>query len=131
MAQEFALPSSDGFTLYREKNKESPLARTQNKINLKHGDMIYLVAERENLFPTETNSSPHVPLDFKSDTPTNGSSSYASPKIGSFQLNPTGKLNINSDIKEDDVDTQLDKLDGRIPRKRDPQLYKKKNFFLF
>jgi len=85
--------------------------------------MIYLVAERENLFPTETNSSPHVPLDFKSDITTNGSSSHASPKIGSFQLNNTGKFNINSEIKEDEVDTQLDKLDGRIPRKRDPQLY--------
>jgi hypothetical protein len=84
--------------------------------------MIYLVAERENLFSNETNSSSHIPLDFKFDTPTNGSSSYASPKIGSFQINNTGKLNINSDIKEDDVDTQLDKLDGRIPRKRDPQL---------
>jgi hypothetical protein len=84
--------------------------------------MIYLVAERENLFPSEVNSSPHVPLDFKSDTPTNGSSSYASPKVGSFQVNNTGKLHMNSDIKEDDVDIQLDKLDGRIPRQRDPQL---------
>ena len=84
--------------------------------------MIYLVAERENLFPTEVNSSPHVPLDFKSDTPINGSSSYASPKIGSFQLNNSGKLNLNADMKEDDVDIQLEKLDGRIPRKRDPQL---------
>jgi hypothetical protein len=84
--------------------------------------MIYLVAERENLFPNEINSSPYVPLDFKSDTPTNGSSSYASPKVGSFQINNTGKLYSNSDIKEDDVDTQLDKLDGRIPRQRDPQL---------
>jgi len=120
----------DSFTLYKEKNKQSPLARTQNKSNFKHGDMIYLVAERDNLFPTETNASPHVPLDFKSDTPTNGSS-YASPKVGSFQLNNTGKLNVNSDIKEDDVDIQLDKLDGRIPRKRDPQLYVKVNSCCF
>jgi hypothetical protein len=90
--------------------------------------MIYLVAERENLFSTEVNSSPHVPLDFKTDTPTNGSSSYTSPKIGSFQINNTGKLNMNSDIKEDDVDIQLDKLDGRIARKRDAQLYEKMNF---
>ncbi len=88
--------------------------------------MIYLIAERENLFPTELNSSPLV----KIDTPTNGNSSYASPKIGSFQINNTGKLNLNSDIKEDDVDTQLDKLDGRIARKRDPQLYEKNEFFI-
>jgi hypothetical protein len=100
-------------------------------MNFKHGDMIYLSAERENLFPTEINSSPHISSDIKTDTPINGSSSYASPKVGSFQLNSTGKLNINSDIKEDEVDTQLDKLDGRIPRKRDPQLYEEEKKFFF
>jgi hypothetical protein len=83
--------------------------------------MIYLVPERENLFPTENHSSPRVGLDFKADTPTNGSS-YTSPKVGSFISNTTGKLHMNSDLKEDDVDIQLDKLDGRIPRQRDPQL---------
>ena len=85
--------------------------------------MIYLVPEQENLFPTEVNSSPHVPLDFKSGTPTNGTS-YASPKVGSFQSSSIGKINASSnDVKEDEVDVQLDKIDGRIPRKRDPQLY--------
>jgi nuclear protein localization family protein 4 len=34
-----------------------------------------------------------------------------------------------TDLKEDDVDIQLDKIDGRIPRQIDPQLYKKK-FYL-
>jgi hypothetical protein len=83
--------------------------------------MVYLVAERDNLFPTENNASPHVALDFKSDTPTNGTS-YTSPKTGYFPANTTGKLHTNMDLKEDDVDTQLEKLDGRIPRQRDPQL---------
>lgn len=117
--------------LYKEKNKQSPVPKSQNKVTFKHGDMIYLIPEQENLFPTEIISSPHVPLDFKSDTPTNGSSSYASPKVGSFQVNNTGKLTVNSDIKEDDVDVQLDKLDGTIPRQRDPQLYEKLYFFFF
>ncbi|CAF4841511.1 unnamed protein product, partial [Rotaria magnacalcarata] len=80
-----------------------------------HGDMIYLVPERANLFPTDTNSSLHVPTDIKSDTPTNGNS-YASPKVGSFQINNLTKSSTNAtDIREDDVDIQLDKLDGRIP----------------
>lgn len=122
VSQVFSLPSIDGFTLYKEKNKQSPVARTPNKSNFKHGDMIYLAPERDNLFPTDVTSSPHVPLVFKTDTPTNGSSSYASPKIGSFQTNNTGRLVLNSDVKEDDVDTQLEKLDGRIARKRDAQL---------
>ncbi|CAF1251123.1 unnamed protein product [Adineta ricciae] len=122
VAQTFSLPSTDGFTLYKEKNKRSPVSRSSTKNALKHGDMIYLVPEQENLFPPEVTSSPHVPLDFKSDTPTNGNS-YASPKIGSFQSNSIGKMNVSSiDVKEDEVDVQLDKIDGRIPRKRDPQL---------
>ncbi|CAF3237679.1 unnamed protein product [Rotaria sp. Silwood2] len=124
VAQIFSLPSTDDFTLYKEKNKHLPLGRTQNRTNLKHGDMIYLVAERENLFPTDSNSSSsYGTLDVKSDTPTNGTG-YASPKVGSFQTNNMGKLNTinNTDIKEDEVDIQLDKMDGRIPRKRDPQL---------
>ena len=117
------ITTTDGFTLYTEKNKRSPVSRASTKNTLKHGDMIYLVPDQENLFPTEVTSSPHVPLDFKSDTPTNGTS-YASPKIGSFQSNSIGKMNVGStDVKEDDVDVQLDKIDGRIPRKRDPQLY--------
>ncbi|CAF4214808.1 unnamed protein product, partial [Rotaria sordida] len=122
VAQAFSLSSIEDFTLYKEKNKQSPLGRTQNRTNFKHGDMIYLVAERENLFPTDTTSSSYGTHDLKSDTPTNGNS-YASPKIGSFQTNNMGKLNTinNIDIKEDDVDIQLDKMDGRIPRKRNPQ----------
>jgi hypothetical protein len=82
--------------------------------------MIYLVAERENLFPSE-NDSTSATFDIKADTPINGSS-YTSPKIGSFQSNLTSKPLINADLKEDDVDIQLDKTDGRIPRQRDAQL---------
>lgn len=119
VAQTFALSSIDDFTLYKEKNKQLPVARTTTKVNFKHGDMIYLVAERANLFPNELTSSPQIS---KIDTPTNGSSSYASPKIGSFSATTMGKLIANADAKEDDVDVQLDKLDGRIARQRDPQL---------
>lgn len=85
--------------------------------------MIYLVAERDNLFPVDMKNSPQVTTDFKSDTPTNGSS-YASPSLGSYSTTLTTSKNAsNVDLKEDDVDIQLDKIDGRIPRQRDPQLY--------
>lgn len=92
------------------------------KVGLKHGDMVYLVAERVNLFSNPTTNSPVIS---KMDTPTNGSSSYASPKVGSFAANTMGKFLANVDVKEDDVDLQLEKLDGRIARQRDPQLYEK------
>jgi hypothetical protein len=41
------------------------------------------------------------------------------------QLNFLSKL---IDVKEDDVDLQLHKIDGRIPRQKDPQLYLEKFF---
>jgi hypothetical protein len=84
--------------------------------------MIYLVPERDNLFPTTDGyASPQVTLGFKAESPLNGGS-YASPTLGSFQSKSTGKLTIPSDVKEDDVDMQLEKIDGRIPRNRDAQL---------
>ena len=36
--------------------------------------------------------------------------------------NLLSQKNFLSKLNEDDVDIQLDKLDGRIPRQRDPQL---------
>ena len=88
----------------------------------RHGDMIYLVPSRDNLFPTtDSYASPQVALGFKAESPMNGGS-YASPTLGSFQSKSVGKLTIPSDVKEDDVDMQLEKIDGRIPRNRDAQL---------
>ena len=80
--------------------------------------MIYLVANRENLFSMHENSSPNVSISSKSDM-----STYGSPTVGSFLAGNPGKLNISSDCKEDDVDIQLDKMNGKIPRQRDAQLY--------
>ena len=89
--------------------------------SISHGDMIYLVAERENLFPNQTSSSPMTTVDSLFDKTANGNS-YSSPKIGSVQLNSSIKTASNSDLKEDEVDVQLDKIDGRIPRPRDSHL---------
>ncbi|CAF0812434.1 unnamed protein product [Rotaria sordida] len=103
----FSLSSSDHFVLYREQNKKSPIPRSPIKTNFRHGDIIYLVSEQDNLFSKENSSSSLI---IKSDKPIIKSSS---------QLNFLSKL---LDIKEDDVDLQLEKIDGRIPRQQDPQL---------
>jgi len=61
--------------------------------------MIYLIPEQENNFP----------LIIKSDNL-------------SLQLDFLSNL---IDTKEDEIDIQLDKIDGRIPRQLNPQLYEK------
>ena len=71
--------------------------------------MIYLVPKQDNLFANEN----HLPLIIKSDIPNDNSSS---------QLNFISTL-VN--VKEDDVDIQLDKINGKISRQMDPRLYEK------
>lgn len=71
--------------------------------------MIYLIPEQENLLSKENN----FPFIIKSEN-------------SSSQLNFLSNL---IDTKEDDIDLQLDKIDGRIPRQLNPQLYEK--LFLF
>jgi hypothetical protein len=67
--------------------------------------MIYLIPEQENNFP----------LIIKSDNL-------------SLQLDFLSNL---IDTKEDEIDIQLDKIDGRIPRQLNPQLYETFVCFLF
>jgi hypothetical protein len=67
--------------------------------------MIYLIPEQENLFAKE-NDTPFI---IKSD------SSASALDFLSDLIDP----------KEDDVDLQLDKIDGRISREPNPQLYEK------
>jgi nuclear protein localization family protein 4 len=67
--------------------------------------MIYLISTQENLFTKEN----IPPLIIKSD-------------------NPSSTLDFLSNLidpKEDEVDLQLDKIDGRISREPNPQLYDK------
>jgi hypothetical protein len=71
--------------------------------------MIYLIPEQENLFSKENN----FPLVIKSDN-TSSHIDFISNLI---------------DTKEDEIDLQLDKIDGRIPRQLNPQVYEKILFF--
>jgi len=71
--------------------------------------MIYLIPEQENLFAKE-NDTPFI---IKSD------SSVSALDFLSDLIDP----------KEDDVDLQLDKIDGRISREPNPQLYEKNLYF--
>ncbi|CAF0908325.1 unnamed protein product, partial [Didymodactylos carnosus] len=139
----FTLQSNDGYTLYKEKNKQSPLPRSTSKSiqnAIQHGDMLYLVVERDDILPTITTNYASSPrgIGIKNDpTTTSGpSSSSYSRSYGSNFTNgnsyvagsvPYGSTHSDYqlskiDLKEDEVDEQLDKMDGKIERKRDPQL---------
>ena len=76
---------------------------------LRHGDMIYLVPNQDNPFTKEN----HPPLIIESNIPNGNSSS---------QLNFISTL---ANMKEDNVDIQLDKMNGKIPRQMDPRLCEK------
>lgn len=83
-------------------------------ISYRHGDQIYLVPEHDNVFSRQNN----VSFVIKSDHPID---------ISSSPLSFISKL---IDIKEDDVDLQLDKVDGRIARQQDSRLYEIMRFFI-
>ncbi|CAF1570115.1 unnamed protein product, partial [Didymodactylos carnosus] len=106
-----------------------------------HGDMLYLVAECDDVLPATSNdySSSFRGIGIKNDpTMTTGASfSPYSRSGGSYFTNgsslvsdsiPYGSTSADSnyisksDLKEDEVDQQLEKIDGRIQRNRDPQL---------
>ncbi|CAF1290011.1 unnamed protein product [Adineta ricciae] len=95
-AEAFAFSSYEQFTLYKEQNKKSPLQPTKLPINLRHGDLVYFVSKQSNAQSNPiSSSSTATHIDFLS------------------------KL---IDREEDDVDKQLDIVDGRIPREKNPQL---------
>lgn len=86
-----------------------------------HGDMIFLVGERPDLFPNGNYGSPALNLGLPAEKALT-SGSYSSPKFGSVPSNSSFKNFPILEPREDEVDVQLDKVDGRIPRPRDPHL---------
>lgn len=100
------------FALYKERNRKDEIissrTKTVKELGLKHGDMIYLSpVNGAVLFPNNSNNTPSgEPVD--------------DGALPSTSL--SGNNNFNSSIKEDAVDLQLYKVDGKIERKRDEKL---------
>ncbi|XP_071480475.1 nuclear protein localization protein 4 homolog, partial [Diadema antillarum] len=101
VSQTVSLPA-DGFQLYRGRNKTDQLKAsskiTLKSLNIKHGDMLYLVA---------TNVQ---------DDGVAGSSSQGNASDGHSSQAPL------SAVTEDEVDQFLSKQNGKIHRQRDEQL---------
>nr|XP_023016684.1 nuclear protein localization protein 4 homolog [Leptinotarsa decemlineata] len=108
--------NSFAFALYREKNKQNEICSSKTKtlgtLGLRHGDMIYLVpVNGAVLFSNNTPSGEPI------DDPLPSTSSVSSNARPS-----TSTSRSSTSIKEDIVDLQLMKLDGKIQRKRDEKL---------
>jgi len=82
------------FSLYQKQNKTSEVVSSRTKTvkaaNLKHGDRLFMFPKNQNLFQNSNSSS---------------SQSETKPKVPS--------------VVEDDLDVELGKMDGKIPRDKD------------
>nr|CAG4636997.1 EOG090X05T8 [Ceriodaphnia reticulata]SVE72923.1 EOG090X05T8 [Ceriodaphnia reticulata] len=103
------------FTIYcsRDKTQEIISSKTKTVANygLKHGDMIYLSPNAD--------TSQHSKLANKVKNGVSASSSSSS--FTSNSNIPGSKIPIRSNVKEDQVDVLLQKMDGTVKRKRDPK----------
>ncbi|KAL1497698.1 hypothetical protein ABEB36_008615 [Hypothenemus hampei] len=110
------------FALYKQKNKKEEISssktRTVRNMGLKHGDMIYLAPVNGNQLFNCTSSGEPVSEPGPS---TSNSFSWQSSTSTSNKARNVASFP-KSNIKEDEVDQILYKLDGRIERKRDDKL---------
>ncbi|CAH0563409.1 unnamed protein product [Brassicogethes aeneus] len=113
------------FSLFKEKNKKSEVVssktNTVRNAGLRHGDMIYLASnDGSTLFPSTvsslSNNNQHgEPLEEPVPSTSSGFS-------GSRPNSSRAAVRSSIAVKEDDVDVQLYKLDGKVERERDDKL---------
>ncbi|XP_056638250.1 nuclear protein localization protein 4 homolog [Diorhabda sublineata] len=119
--------NSFAFALYKEKNRKNEISSSKStsllSVGLHHGDMIYLApVNGAVLFSNISSGEPVDEAVASTSSPPSTSTatlSGARPKSGS------NRPNLN--IKEDDVDIQLMKTDGKIQRPRDDKLCRHNN----
>uniref|UniRef100_A0AAR5QAR6 Nuclear protein localization protein 4 homolog n=1 Tax=Dendroctonus ponderosae TaxID=77166 RepID=A0AAR5QAR6_DENPD len=108
------------FALYKQINKKDEITSSKSKtlraLGLKHGDMVYLSPLNGSVL-FNNNTSAGEPVSEAGPSTSNASRSNIAISVAS-KVSATAKSN----IKEDDVDTALYKLDGRIERSRDDKL---------
>lgn len=110
--------NSFAFALYKEKNKKNEIASSKSKtvrsLGLRHGDMIYLAPVNGSVLFTN-NAPSGEPID---ESAPSTSSVVAVPRPAST----SAYIRPNTNIKEDEVDLQLYKMDEKIQRQRDEKL---------
>ncbi|XP_066137854.1 nuclear protein localization protein 4 homolog isoform X1 [Euwallacea fornicatus] len=112
--------NSFAFALYKQINKKGEISssktRTLGNLGVKHGDMIYLSPLNGSvLFNSHTPGGERISQA--------GPSTSSAPNRSSVTVTANQPLaTVKSNIKEDEVDQILYKLDGRIERTRDDKL---------
>lgn len=106
------------FVLYcsRDKSKEifSSKEKTVASYGLNHGDMIYL-------WPLGNSVDQSEPSGNASTSIKNGGSTSFSSSVSTSSSILGSKIPTRSNVEEDQVDVLLQKMDGKVKRKRDPK----------
>ncbi|KAL3274283.1 hypothetical protein HHI36_015688 [Cryptolaemus montrouzieri] len=115
--------NSFAFALYKERNQKNEISSSKSKIiknhGLRHGDMIYLIPiNGALLFSTNSSNSNQSgePVESQPSTSSSGNVSNVRPSSAASANKAL------SNVKEDEVDVLLSKVDGKIKRKRDEKL---------
>lgn len=98
------------FSLFKDMQKKQPIESSRTKsvssCGLKHGDRLFLVSKSATLFKPDAGGS-------------SSSSSSSFPTASSSSESAQVKAKAVVVVKEDQIDVELSKIDGKIPRKRD------------
>lgn len=110
--------NSFAFALYKQRNKKDEIASSKSKtlrnLGLRHGDMVYLSPLNGSVLFNNTPSGEPV----TDPGPSTSSTRSSVPSATTNKPLATAK----SSVKEDEVDQELSKMEGRIERKRDEKL---------
>jgi nuclear protein localization protein 4 homolog len=103
------------FALFKSRDKTREIISSRSRLlsdfGLNHGDMIYM-SPLNGISVASTDSAMH---ETSNENVISSVAASAPPQ--------SSKIPLKSNIEEDAVDTMLQKMDGKIQRKRDPKRY--------
>ena len=95
------------FSLFKDMQKKQPIESSRTKsvssCGLKHGDRLFLVSKSATLFKPDAGGSSSSSSSFMAAASSSSGSSEVKPKTVVV-------------VKEDQIDVELAKIDGKIPR---------------
>ncbi|CAG9133328.1 unnamed protein product [Plutella xylostella] len=112
--------ASFGFALHRDRQRQQEITSSKSRLlrdyGLRHGDMLYLSPINGAVLFDQPSTSSADSKPFGEPVVEAGPSTAVRPSTS------TPRLSSKAQIKEDDIDVELSKLDGKIQRERDDKL---------